>query len=146
MELLVGSLAPHGSMAEQEALVERLERFEQAGAPVTVRVWGRRVPPEGATAHTDAGRFALDRLAAFRGWAADTGRSLEPFFRTERHRSTLSGECYPVVVVPSVALAEFRGEELAFLTPHVADGRPVSVAGRLDALEGADSAPDLLTP
>jgi len=136
MELLVGSLAPHGSMAEQEALIERLESLEHSRtAEVTVRVWGRRVCPEGPTAHTDGGRFVLDRLAAFRAWAADSDRSLEPFFREEQHRSAFTGESYPTVLLPSVALAEFRGDDLAYLTPHVADGRTVSVADRLDALE-----------
>lgn len=144
MELLVGSLAPHGSMAEQEALIERLENLEHSGtADVAVRVWGRRVCPEGPTARTDAGRFALDRLAAFRAWAATSGRSLEPFFRTEQHRSALTGESYPAVLLPSVTLAEFSGDELTFVTPHVAGGRAVSVTERLDAL-AEDRAPGSL--
>ena len=147
LELLVGSLAPHGSTTEQEALVERLETFEHAGtADVTVQVWGRRVCPEGPTARTAAGRFALDRLAAFRAWAAATDRSLEPFFRTEHHRSALGGESYPAVALPSVALAEFSGDDLVFLTPHVVGGRPVSVSERLDALEGDGRPPDLVAP
>lgn len=146
MELLVGSLAPPCSMAEQEALIERLDRLERSGtvAEVTVRVWGRRVCPEGPTARTDAGRFALDRLAAFGAWAEESGQSLEPFFRREQHRSALTGESYPAVLLPTVTLAEFRGDELVHVTPHVVDGRAVSVAERLDALEGGGRAPDPL--
>lgn len=142
LELYVRSLAPYGSTAQLEGVLDRLDRLEETGtvARYSVEVWGRQVRPATdapAAVPTDV----HDRLAAFRSWADSNGASLDPFFETKEVRVSFTDEAYTVVDLPVMALAEYRGDELAFVAPCVDGGATYAVADRLDALE-AESRPD----
>jgi hypothetical protein len=137
VELYVRSLCGEAAKEPQEAVIERLSRLERDGVvdEYTVRVWGRRICPDTAAADTDAGRFVLDRIEAFEDWAAEAGASVRSFFDTAEVDSSITGESYEAITVPTLTLAEFRGEELQWVSPCADGGTVYTVADRLDALE-----------
>lgn len=57
------------------------------------------------------------RLTAFERWAKQVGRDLEPFFRTRRVESTFTDESFVVCRLPTLALAEYRGDDLVHVAP-----------------------------
>ena len=137
VELYVRSLAADAAQAPQEAAIERLSRLERDGVvdEYAVHVWGRRVSPDTAAAGTSAGRFVLDRIERFRDWARRNGATLRSFFDTHEVDSSITGESYTAITVPSLTLAEYRGDDLVRVTP-CGDGETVhTVTDHLDALE-----------
>lgn len=141
LDLYVRSLSPSGARAHQEAVLDRLTRLEAAGhiAGFTVHVWGKQVNTTTAAARTDAGRFILDRVSEFREWARRNGRSLGSFFETRDVASTITGEEYTTLVLPTMTLAEYRDGTLDFVTPCT-DGEVVyTVHDRLDRLDAGDT-------
>lgn len=137
VELYVRSLCSDGTMSPQETVIRRLSRLERDGIvdEYSVHVWGRRVSPNTAAADTDAGRFVLDRIEAFRAWAEDAEMSVQSFFDTDEVDSSITGESYDAITVPTLTLAEFRGDELRWVTPCADGGTVYTVSDRLDALE-----------
>lgn len=137
VELYVRSLCADAAKAPQEAAIERLSRLERDGVvdEYTVHVWGRRISPDAAAADTDAGRFVLDRIEAFEDWANDVGTSIRSFFDTDEVDSSITGESYVAITVPTLTLAEFRGDELRCVAPCADDGTVHTVSDRLDVLE-----------
>lgn len=144
VELYVRSLCSDGTTSPQETVIRRLSRLERDGIvdEYTVHVWGRRVSPDTAAADTDAGRFVLDRIEAFRAWAADAGMSIRSFFDTDEIDSSITGESYDAITVPTLTLAEFCGDDLRWVTPCADGGTVYTVSDRLDALE-AENGVDL---
>lgn len=137
VELYVRSLAPGPASEKRERAIERLERLEARGVvdEYTVHIWGERFDPTSAAARTEPGRFVRRRVAAFASWADRNGVSTGSFFEPEPVRSSITGEEYTAVTLPSVALAEFVDGEVAFVAPCSDDGTTCSVEDRLDALE-----------
>ncbi|WP_336002138.1 HTH domain-containing protein [Halorientalis halophila] len=137
VDLHVRSLTPRGGPGQQEAVIERLEELVESGHvdEFSLDVWGRQVSLSTAAARTDAGRDVLNRVEAFRDWAAETDRSVDSFFETRRVSSTVTDENYVALVLPRVTLAEYRDGDLAYVAPCT-DGEDVcTVLDRLDALE-----------
>jgi hypothetical protein len=136
VELHVRSLAPRAGRRRQNAVIDRLDDLESAGRidEFAVDVWGRQVGLSSAAARTDAGRFVLDRVAEFREWADETGRSVASFFETRRVDSELSGDQYTALVLPSLTLAEYRGGDLAHVAPCSDGGEVTTVSDRIDVL------------
>jgi len=124
----------------QPLLDETLGRLREADAvdEVRVTVWGRSFDPTGAAAATDPGRALAGRLEAFRQWAAENGASFGGFFRP-RTVARLTGEAGTRVDLPTVTLAEYRDDELAFVTPCRIDGRFHTVLGRADRIACGES-------
>lgn len=141
-ELWIRSFAPVGGDERQEAAVERLQDLEEEGrlADLTVRMWGKKMRRSSAAAYTEEGRVVFDRVEEFREWAAGEGRSLEPFFEERTERCEFTDEEDGVVVLPSVALAEYRDDDLVHLAPHVDGDERVTVRERIEALRGEDDA------
>lgn len=104
----------------------------------TVHVWGRRICPDAPVADTDIGRFVLGRIETFEDWARRSGLSIGSFFDTREVHSSITDESYTAITVPSIALAEFRGDELRRVTPHSDGGTVRTVDDHLDALEADD--------
>lgn len=136
VELHVRSLAPRAGQRQQDSVIERLDRLESGGLvdEFSVDVWGRQVRLSSAAAQTDAGRFVLDRVDAFREWADDTGRSVASFFETRRVESAITDEEYVALVLPSLTLAEYRDGDLAYVAPCTDGDEVTTVADRLDVL------------
>jgi DNA-binding Lrp family transcriptional regulator len=138
LELYVRSLSADTVHGPRESVLERLSRLEREGvaAEYTVHVWGRRVSPETA-ARTEAGRFLLDRIERFRDRSRRNATSTRSFFEPHEVTSSITGESYTAVTVPSLALAEFRDGALRRVTPSADGGTVRTVEDHLDAIEAA---------
>jgi len=141
VELHVRSLAPRAGKRRQNSVIDRLEDLESEGYvdEWTVDVWGRQVGLSAAAARTDAGQFVLERVAAFRDWADDTGRSVASFFETRHVDSGITGEQYTALVLPSLTLAEYRDGDLAYVAPCSDGDEVTTVTDRLDVLAASSS-------
>jgi hypothetical protein len=135
LTLYVRSLAPAGLQSHHETVFERLDGLKAAGVidDYSVRVWGKSVSPDAAE-WTDSGQAIWEQLARFREWADDNDASLRSFFDEEAVHSELTGQTYTRVLLPTMTLAEYEGDELRFVAP-CSDGETVhTVADRLDEL------------
>jgi hypothetical protein len=138
VELYVRSLAPRAAHDRLEDFVETLETLEARDriGDYSVHVWGSRIDRTSAAARTEAGRFVTGRVEAFTDWACEQGLSLGTFFEEESVESSITGEEYTALTLPTAALAEYVDEELALVAP-CSDGDSVcTVMDRLEALEG----------
>lgn len=137
LELYVRSLSPLGARTRQEAVIERLQRLEEADRvdDVHVLVWGRRIDPTSTAAETEQGQFILNRIAEFKQWALANNTTLESFYQTREQSSSVVGDDYTTIVLPKMGLAEYRGEELEQVVPCTGPDGVESVADYLDDLE-----------
>jgi hypothetical protein len=95
-----------------------------------IHVWGRRIGLSTTAARTETGRALLDRIGRFRSWAERNGRSLEPFFDTCECSSSITGEAYTSLVVPTMLLVEYEDDEVRHVAPHrVVDDEDVTGDG-----------------
>lgn len=134
VELWIRSFAPASAGPTQERALEQLSDLESQ-APiesVDVSVWGKEIEvdrPERAMQIPQLCRIER-RLEAFENWAARTGRRLEPFFRNTHVESSITGESHDVWRLPTIAVAEFDGDELLHVAPvAMATGRSMSSIG-----------------
>lgn len=144
LDLYVRSLAPHGSTANLDGVLNSLAQLEAMGniAEYSVHVWGRQVRPATAD-RSEVSTDITDRLTAFRAWAEHADVTLEPFFQTKDVEVSMTGQAYTVVDLPVMTVAEYEGENLIFVTP-CADGDTLyTVHDRLEAL--ATAGPDTPT-
>jgi hypothetical protein len=134
VELWVRSLSPRGAGRRRSATIRRLEATEGEGIEgFRVRVWGDGIARSTPAARTERGRAVLERVAEFEGWAAERGLSLSPAFE-ERSRTLGGDHGVRELVLPEMALAEFRAGTLRWVTP-CSDGRRVyTVDEHVDAL------------
>ena len=136
VELYVRSLAPRNVLDGQRAVLEFVEQLAGNGrlSGYTVHVCGREIPATPAETVTDFGEFLLNRVAAFSAWADRNGYSLGTLFDRRTLKSSLTGEHRETIVVPVMALAEYEGPDLRFVTPCSIEGTTVTVQDRLDEL------------
>ncbi|WP_225334843.1 HTH domain-containing protein [Halomicrobium urmianum] len=140
IELYVRSLLPDGAHERQEAVVERLERLERedAVADFSVIVWGKQIARDSAAAHTEEGRYILNRVAEFKQWALSNNVSLKSFYQTKDVESEVTGESYTTMVLPVMGLAEYQDGELQHVAP-CSDGDVVhTIMDRLERLEAGE--------
>ena len=141
-ELYVRSLAPREAHQRQERTIERLSGLDERGAidGFDVLVWGRQLCPDSRSARTDVGRTVADRLDRIDTWAEGTDRSVAGYCHAEQFRSIITGESREIVRLPSLALAEFEGDDLVHFAPCRDGDRAVSVSDRLADLERDEEA------
>ena len=140
IELYVRSLLPDGAGNRQEAVIERLQRFEAEGEieDFSVIVWGKQVAPESAAAHTEEGKYILNRVAEFKQWALSNNVSLESFYQRQRVENDVTGSAYTAMVLPVMGLAEYEDGELRHVAPCT-DGDVVhTITERLEGLENGE--------
>ncbi|WP_254535293.1 HTH domain-containing protein [Halomarina litorea] len=137
-ELYVRSLAPSYEFQSQERVLSLLDELVSRGrlAGYDVFVWGDAICPDGTGAHTPTGRWVLDRVERIERWAVDSGSAIAAL-RSDEHRSAITGECRAVTHLPSLALAEFDGDDLVHFAPCLAAGEHVTVLRRLGSLASA---------
>lgn len=145
-ELWIRSFAPVGGDERQQAAVERLRELAESGrlADLTVRMWGKQMRRSSAAAYTEEGKVVFDRVDEFAAWADEHDRSLEPFFEERHHHCEFTGESDTSVVLPALALAEYRDDELVHLAPHTDGDDRTTVGDRIAELDddrAADPAP-----
>jgi len=140
-ELYVRSLRPEGLTTHQEAVFDRLDSLSDRGllSEWRVRVWGKRAPATAEDTRTQAGADVLERIDAFREWAAHNGRSLAGTFAVRDVDSSITGEQYRALVFPTQLLVEYENDQVTCVTPHADGADVVTVSDRLAALE-ADEA------
>ncbi|MXR50144.1 hypothetical protein GRX03_00775 [Halovenus sp. WSH3] len=136
LTLFVRSLAPEGTGGNQRTALDRLESLSDQGVvdDYEIRVWGDRIAHDEPIARTGAGRRLRDRLAEFEAWADRNERDIGRFFRRERIDSAVTQTTREVTTLPTMALAEYEGEELVYLTPNEGETGAESVLDRLDTL------------
>lgn len=135
VDLFVRSLSPTGARAGPSAAIERLEALAETETvdDFSVHIWGKEVDLSSGTAGEAREVPVLERVAAFRSWAAERGFALDAFER--RTVSTLTGETYTALRLPVVVLAESVGGELDWVTPCTTESGVLTVEERLGSLE-----------
>jgi len=144
LELYVRSLLARQANSQQDEVIERLNALEAEGLvdEYQLVVWGRQAPASPAQARTDAGVFTLNRVAVFSEWAAANGLSVDEHFERRNVESSMVGESYQAVRFPIMTLAEYHGQDLAFVAPATEAETTYSVQDRLDAIEATADAED----
>jgi len=137
LEFYVRTLSPPGATTRQEAIIDRLERFDEAGhvADYHVKVWGKGIDPTTKAAETEQGEFILNRIAEFQQWALANNTTLESFYQTRRQSSSITGEEHTKIVLPKMGLAEYHGSELQQVSPCTEGDDVLRVIDHLDDLE-----------
>lgn len=139
VELAVRTLSPEGGAERQAELMERLRILEREGAidEFSVEVWGKRVGLTNADAETDHGGEVIETVESFREWADARDRSVGSFFETRRVENRITGESYTALELPSVAVAEYRDDDLHRMGPCLdpETGESESVADCVAAIE-----------
>lgn len=144
VELWIRSFAPVSTGPSQERALECLETLErETGIETAVHVWGKEVECPSTRAVRSIPVPQLERihrrLESFEEWARRAGRRLEPFFRRRRIESAITGERHEVWRLPTIALAEFDGENLLHVAPCTDGGDTVDVFDRFDVLASGEN-------
>jgi len=136
VELYVRSLLPGQSRERQNEIIDRLQDLEAEGVvdEFTVLVWGKHAPATPADARTDAGLFALNRVAVFTEWAEQNGLGVETHFDRRRTDSSITAESYDALTFPVMTLAEYHDDDLTFVAPATGTDHQFSVGDRVDTL------------
>ncbi|ACV47888.1 MULTISPECIES: HTH domain-containing protein [Halomicrobium] len=139
IELYVRSLVPDGAHERQAAVIERLETLDQNDAieDFSVIVWGKQVSRESAAAHTEEGRYILNRVAEFKQWALSNNVSLESFYQTTEISSEITDD-YSAMILPVMGLAEYAGGELQHVAPCTNGDVVHTIMDRLERLEAGE--------
>lgn len=143
VELWLRSFDPASTGPTQERALEHLDDLEATESieSVDVDVWGKEVTvdrPDRVMRIPQLRRIET-RLETFESWAERTGRDLEPFFRNTSVESTITGESYEIWRLPTLALAEFDGnDDLLHVAPCCDGDRTIDVFDRLTTLEVLD--------
>lgn len=143
LELYVRSLLAEQAHTQQDDVIERLTALESTGVidEFQIVVWGRQAPASPAQARTDAGVFALNRVAVFSEWGRNNGLSVDEQFEYRSVDSRILDESYQAVRFPVMTLAEYHGQDLVFVAPAGTKDTGHSVQDRLDQIE-ATTSPD----
>ncbi|MFD1585573.1 HTH domain-containing protein [Halorientalis brevis] len=140
LELYVRSLLAEQARSQQDEVIERLNALKDDGAidEFQVVIWGRQAPASPAQARTDAGVFVLNRVAVFSEWAAANGLSVDEHFEHRSVESSIVNESYQAVRFPVMTLAEYHGQDLAFVAPATEQDATHTVRERLAHIERED--------
>lgn len=144
VELAVRSLGPGGRHAQQDDVIDRLRTLSEAGglAEFDVSVWGKRIGLDDAGSETGPGREILSTVETFEEWADENDYSIGTFFQTKRVRSPIAREDFRALELPTMTLAEYRGDDLHWVSPCLdpTTDTVYTVHDRVAAIEGEVSA------
>lgn len=135
IELCVRSLTSRTDRAQGQA-IDRLRRLEATGAidGLSIRIWGEEVALSTTAVETDRGRDILQRVGAFREWAAHNDVSLSPFFESREKTSRITGEEYATLRLPTLVMVEYADGDVVHVAPHEGDSGVYTVEDRLASL------------
>ena len=147
VELWIRSFTPTAVGPHYERAFERLEYLATRSGirTTTVGVWGKEVERSDERASVPQLRTIQRRLQSVEAWSNEVGRDIEPFFRYSRVESTITDDRYEVWRPPSLAVLEFRGDELIHVAPSRDGDRIVEPITRLDELGRGDAIDPVLT-
>jgi hypothetical protein len=142
IELYVRSLLPDGAHGRLEAVIERLERLdaEDEVEDFSVIVWGKQVARDSAAAHTEEGRFILNRVAEFKQWALSSTVSLESFYQQGTVENETSAQSRETITLPVMGLAEYEDDELVHVAPCTRGETVHTIQDRLGRIERGEPA------
>jgi hypothetical protein len=142
IELYVRSLLPDGAYGRQEAVIERLDRLDADDEieGFSVIVWGKQIARDSAGAHTEEGRYILNRVAEFKQWALSNNVSLESFYQKGTVENETSDETYEAITLPVMGLAEYEDGELVHVAPCTEGETVHTITDRLDRIERGEPA------
>ena len=147
VELWIRSFTPTAVGPHYERALERLE--DLAARPgirtATVGVWGKEVERTDERASVPQLRSIQRRLECVDAWSRQVGRDIEPFFRYTRVESSITDDRYDVWRPPSLAVLEFRGDELVHVAPSRDGDRIIDAITRLEDLARGDAIDPVLT-
>ncbi|SFR92851.1 hypothetical protein SAMN05216559_1165 [Halomicrobium zhouii] len=137
IELYVRSLLPTGAHERQEAVVDQLQRLDREDqiGDFSVIVWGKQVARDSAAAHTEEGRYILNRVAEFKQWALSNNVSLESFYQTSTVDNEVTEDAYTAITLPVMGLAEYKNGELQHVAPCTKGDVVHTIMDRLERLE-----------
>lgn len=148
IEVWIRSFAPSTGAKRDRALKRARQLGARTDASVEIGVWGKSIEriEDDSTRRRDGPGVGTvrDRVEAFTDWADRAGVSIEPFFNSRRVESTILGESYRIVRLPTVAVAEYRDGDLAHVAPNreTRSDRTVAAIDRLDELLGEAAGTD----
>lgn len=124
---------------EHREAVDRLQRFADEGAieGFTVRTWPSKVRLSDRSIATDV----VDAYERFDAWASEHGVTISPPFDVRETGFDLLGERDQALILPGMFLTVSVGEDLVGLYPCRVDGRRISIADCLDAIESGSTLP-----
>jgi hypothetical protein len=122
--------APRVAAERQERIAARVEAFDEAGVPTTVREWPKRV----SDPTTDREQAAVEAFDRYRATVGMQGVRLDPFFecRTNPDGSRTIG-------FPVACLVIERDGDLTGFYPCYVDGDHAAIEDGLDAIEEGDA-------
>ena len=137
IELFVRSLLPNGAHERQEAVIDRLQRLDREDRieSFSVIVWGKQVARDSAAAHTEEGRYILNRVAEFKQWALSNNVSLESFYQTTTVDNEVTENTHSAITLPVMGLAEYVDGELRHVAPCTSGDVVHTITERVDRLE-----------
>lgn len=132
--LFVRSLASR--TGRQDQILDRLDHLETAGHidSFDVHIWGEEISLSSSAVETARGKAVLERISEFRQWANRNEVSLDRFFENRERTSRLTGKEQTTLRLPGLAMAEYEGDELEAVTPHIREGSVRTVSDRLAML------------
>lgn len=135
-DVFVRSLCPPvGAHAQQERVIERLQKHERDGTvtDVSVHVLGEAICPSSCVARSAAGNELLEKVQTIRDWSSvhDT----DTVFKVREVHSSITGETYLKLIPPRICLLVSSGESAELVFPHETEELNVCVTSFLDALE-----------
>lgn len=144
LELLVRTLGPPmGTHHRQRTILDRLESLDHRDAveSVRVRVWGDSICLSACcSTHPDVSAVR-DRVEQFLAWGAETPGVSVPFDR-RRVDSSVTGERFEVLDLPTVALAVTTDATLECFLPAQFDGDSWTVERYLEWFERVRDGPE----
>ena len=147
VELWIRSFTPTAVGPHYERALDRLE--DLAARPgirtATVGVWGKEVERTDERASVPQLRTIQRRLESVDAWSRQVGRDIEPFFRYTRVESSITDDSYDVWRPPSLAVLEFRGDELVHVAPSRDGDRTIDAITRLEDLARDDAIDPVLS-
>lgn len=143
-DLFVRTLgAPIGTHRRQSAILERIERLDRRDAIDTgrVTVWGDSVCVSACCADRAVVRSIRDRIESFREWSR-TRRDVATAFDSRAVRSSITGEQFDVIDLPTICLAVYVESSLEGLFPITVGDQELTIESYLEWFEGARDLPD----
>jgi hypothetical protein len=132
---------PGTEAAKQEA-VNRLTELTRSGHidDYEVHVWGKELRTDGPLASTDYQQRVLSHVREFQAWADRHGYTLNGAFDRRTVRSSLAGESFTVLSLPTLCLGVYEGNELTDVYPCHDGEEACSVTEYLKSFEEANVA------
>lgn len=148
VELFVRSIAPFGTRATLDALVDRLDTLSEVGIieALSVEVWGDSLRTDGPTAEDGREENLVDRVLDMFEFAADSECSIGRYFRIATDGSLVDTDSRRRLVPPHRCLTIRRDGDLVAVFPCDLDSLHLTPDDAVEYLESGRSERELAGP